>query len=138
MSELRIETGRLVKLNILLLFLVFVEPFLFNQLNSSSPLVENVSILYALDLGGLFVIQALLANRILSDKTRPDSIIQAYKLRRKHNDNQFCFLLYFRLAILLVFELTGKRGRYTFKNTLVDNSNVFAKHSTVMGAKIKQ
>jgi uncharacterized membrane protein len=82
MSELRIETGRLVELNILLLFLVSIEPFLFNQLNSSSPLVENVSILYALDLGGLFIIQAFLANLILSDKTRPESLLQTYKLRR--------------------------------------------------------
>ena len=82
MSELRIETGRLVELNILLLFLVSIEPFLFNQLNNSSPLLENVSILYALDLCGLFVIQALLANHILSDKTKPESLLQTYKLRR--------------------------------------------------------
>ena len=63
MSVLRIETASLVKLNILLLFLVSIEPFLFNQLiNPNSSLAENVSILYALDLGGLFVIQAILAN----------------------------------------------------------------------------
>ncbi len=82
MAELRIETSRLVELNILLLFLVSIEPFLFNQLNYSSPLVENVSILYAFDLGGLFVIQAFLANHILSDKTKLESVLQTYKLRR--------------------------------------------------------
>ena len=82
MSELRIETSRLVELNILLLFLVSIEPFLFNQLNSGSPMVENVSILYALDLGGLFVIQALLANSILSEKNKAEPVLQTYRLRR--------------------------------------------------------
>jgi uncharacterized membrane protein len=82
MSELRIETNRLVELNILLLFLVSIEPFLFNQLNNSTQFAENVSILYALDLGGLFVILALLANSIFSDKNRPEPILQTYKLRR--------------------------------------------------------
>ena len=33
MSLLHVETSRLVELNILLLFLVSIEPFLFNQLN---------------------------------------------------------------------------------------------------------
>ena len=70
MSQLRVETPWLVDLNILLLFLVSVEPFLFNQLNSAFE--EGVSVVYALDLGGLFVIQALLAHSVLTDKTQPD------------------------------------------------------------------
>jgi uncharacterized membrane protein len=83
MSLLHIETTRLVNLNILLLFLVSIEPFLFNQLiNPNSSLAENVSILYALDLGGLFVIQAFLANTILTDKTRLDPVLERYKIRR--------------------------------------------------------
>jgi uncharacterized membrane protein len=78
MSNVRIETQREVELNILLLFLVSIEPFLFNELNSHSLPTQYVSILYALDLGGLFVIQALLANSILADKKRPEELLRHY------------------------------------------------------------
>jgi uncharacterized membrane protein len=83
MSLLRIETGNLVIANVLLLFLVSIEPFLFNQLFQGNALyVENVSVLYALDLGGLFLIQAFFANAILSDKNKQSEIRYGYKLRR--------------------------------------------------------
>lgn len=43
MAFIRVETDRLVSFNILLLFLVSIEPFLFNQLiNSSARLMEPV------------------------------------------------------------------------------------------------
>ena len=82
MAQLRIETPMMINLNILLLFLVSVEPFLFNQLNSAFE--QNVSVLYALDLGGLFIIQALLANSILTDKStvRSKEILSSYTIRR--------------------------------------------------------
>ncbi len=82
MSQLRIETPMMVNLNILLLFFVSVEPFLFNELHSTFE--ENVSIVYAFDLGGLFIIQALLANSVLTDKNtiRSDRILQSYTIRR--------------------------------------------------------
>ena len=83
MSLLHVETIRVVNLNILLLFLVSIEPFLFNQLiNPNSLMTENVSILYAFDLGGLFVIQSILANSILTNRTRSDPLLQNYKIRR--------------------------------------------------------
>jgi uncharacterized membrane protein len=83
MSLLRVETDRLVSFNILLLFLVSIEPFLFNQLiNSSMSLVENASIVYAFDLGGLFAIQAFFANSVLSDKNKPEQVIRDFRLRR--------------------------------------------------------
>ena len=81
MSQLHVETTVMVDLNILLLFLVSIEPYLFNQLINSS-LGEYVSILYALDLGGLFVIQAFLANAVLADKNRPEVVLQRYRLLR--------------------------------------------------------
>ncbi len=83
MSLLKIEKGRLAALNVLLLFLVSIEPYLFNELFGANPaLVENVSILYALDLGGLFVIQALLANAIVYDKNVSEHHLRDAKLRR--------------------------------------------------------
>ena len=85
MSNVRIETRGDVELNIFLLFLVSIEPFLFNELIVSNLPAEYVSILYALDLGGLFAIQALLANSILADKNRPEKLLREYAARRNAN-----------------------------------------------------
>ena len=82
MSNVRIETRSDVELNVLLLFLVSIEPFLFNELVVSSLPAEYVSIIYALDLGGLFAIQAVLANSILADKSRPEKLLREYVGRR--------------------------------------------------------
>jgi len=81
MSQLHIETTTLVETNIVLLFLVSIEPYLFNQLISST-FGEYVSILYAFDLGGLFVIQAILSNTILKDRNRPEPILRSFRFQR--------------------------------------------------------
>jgi uncharacterized membrane protein len=101
MAFLHVETDRLVSFNILLLFLVSIEPFLFNQLiNSSMSLVENASIVYAFDLGGLFAIQAFLANSILSDKNKPQQVIRAFRLRR---NTQLIGMALFFISALPIF-----------------------------------
>jgi uncharacterized membrane protein len=101
MAFLRVETDRLVSFNILLLFLVSIEPFLFNKLiNSSMSLVENVSIVYAFDLGGLFAIQAFLANSILSDKNKPEQVIRDFRLRR---NTQLIGMALFFISALPIF-----------------------------------
>jgi hypothetical protein len=66
-----------VQLNVILLFLVSIEPFLFNELNSKVLPTEYVSVLYALDLAGLFIIQAFIANIIVSNKKRPADVLVA-------------------------------------------------------------
>jgi uncharacterized membrane protein len=101
MAFLRVETDRLVSFNILLLFLVSIEPFLFNKLiNSSMSLVENVSIVYAFDLGGLFAIQAFFANSILSDKNKPEQVIRDFRLRR---NTQLIGMALFFISALPIF-----------------------------------
>ena len=80
MADLHVETRRAVFTNIGLLFLVSIEPYLFNQLLTSKIPTEYVSIIYALDLGGLFAIQAFLTSSILSDKNQPANILYHYKL----------------------------------------------------------
>jgi hypothetical protein len=80
---LRIESGRLLALNVLLLFLVAIEPFLFNQLFvNEAALVESVSVMYAINLGGLYLILAFFAHAIYSNKTNPQNLIQSFKLKR--------------------------------------------------------
>jgi uncharacterized membrane protein len=101
MAFLRVETDRLVSFNILLLFLVSIEPFLFNQLiTSSMSLVENVSIIYAFDLGGLFAIEALFTHSILSDKNKPGQVIRDFRLRR---NTQLAGMALFFISALPVF-----------------------------------
>ena len=93
MSNVRVETRGDVELNVFLLFLVSIEPFLFNELVVSSLPAEYVSILYALDIGGLFSLQALLANSILSDKNRPEKLLLEYTGRR--NAAITCAIIFF-------------------------------------------
>ncbi len=81
-SDLRVETRNGVFTNVGLLFLVSIEPFLFNQLLSSKIPSEYVSILFALDLGGLFAIQAFMTSSILTDKRRPIHLLNHYRLLR--------------------------------------------------------
>lgn len=81
MAMLHVETGSLLAVNILLLFLVSVEPFLFNNL-LFAPFADKVSLLYALDLGSLFLIQAYLANMNLAFKSRPANTLYKFKLQR--------------------------------------------------------
>jgi uncharacterized membrane protein len=83
MSVLHVATTQLLSLNILLLFLVSIEPYLFNQLlHSTIQLVEYTSVIYAFDLGGLFAIQAFLANIISTDKSKTEQIRRSFRLRR--------------------------------------------------------
>jgi uncharacterized membrane protein len=85
-SLLPAETNNLINLNILLLFLVSIEPYLFNQLIGSPSLemVQNVSIIYAFDLGGLFIIQAIFANSLVNQKKQviSEELIGEYTFRR--------------------------------------------------------
>ena len=86
MTLLPVETNHIINLNILLLFLVSIEPYLFNQLLFSQSLAwaENVSIVYAFDLGALFMIQTFFANSIVSEKKQSMSqeLVGEYKFRR--------------------------------------------------------
>jgi uncharacterized membrane protein len=62
MSVLPLESQRVIVLNIILLFLVSVEPFLFNILRNPPSVInagaydDATSMLYALDLGAMMVI----------------------------------------------------------------------------------
>ena len=85
-SLLPAETNYLINLNMVLLFLVSIEPYLFNQLIGSSSLemAQNVSIIYAFDLGGLFIIQAVFANSLVNQKKQAisEELKGEYKFRR--------------------------------------------------------
>ncbi|MGA2385428.1 MAG: TMEM175 family protein [Candidatus Bathyarchaeia archaeon] len=99
MSNVRIEKRIQVQLNLVLLFLVSIEPFLFNELFSKIPTMD-VSTLYAVDLGGLFVILSLLANSILSDKKRPEELLHHYAAMR---NSQIVGAAFFFISVIPFF-----------------------------------
>jgi len=85
MSVLPVETSGLTDLNILLLFLVSIEPYLFNELFAVyGEMWYNVSILYSLDLAAMFLVLAFF-NHSLADEEKklvPESFLRKYKLGR--------------------------------------------------------
>lgn len=73
MAVLPVEVPFALLTNIVLLFLVALEPYLFYVLQSakSFDLLDSASVAYALDLGGMFFMQAALAYLVVKEeKTR--------------------------------------------------------------------
>jgi uncharacterized membrane protein len=68
-SILPAETETLLSVNILLLFLVSIEPFLFNQLFAQNGAMFNeVSVVYSIDLAVMFIILAFFNHSLLDEK----------------------------------------------------------------------
>jgi uncharacterized membrane protein len=116
MSLLPVETAKLINLNILLLFLVSIEPYLFNQLLASSlVMAQNVSILYAFDLGGLIAIQAFFTNSLISEKKKsiPEQLLREYKFRRTY-----------QLIIAVIFFVSTIPVFWTWRIELSNTANI--------------
>ncbi len=90
MSVLPVETTGTRVLNTVLLFLVALEPYLFNSLGAffvtsqSSPFDDVASTLYALDIGAIYGILALFTNILATEERKlvaPD-LLRKYRLSR--------------------------------------------------------
>jgi len=117
MDLLPVETAGLVNLNIVLLFLVSIEPFLFNQIlgSSTSAFAENVSVLYAIDLAGLFLILAFFTHSLVDEdkKLVPQSLLATY--RRIRNFELLASAI-FLVSIIPVFWSSGiSVGNYSVR-----------------------
>ena len=92
----------------MLLFLVSIEPFLFNQILGSSTLAfaENVSILYAIDLAGLFLILAFFTHSLVDEdkKLVPQSLLLNY---RRVRNFELLGAAIFLISIIPVFWSLG-------------------------------
>jgi uncharacterized membrane protein len=114
MDLLPVETTGLVNLNIVLLFLVSIEPFLFNQIleSSSSAFSENVSILYAIDLAGLFLIMAFFTHSLADEdkKLVPQSLLLKY--RRSRNFELLASAIFLVSIIPVFWSLEISVGNY--------------------------
>jgi uncharacterized membrane protein len=85
MAKLRVETSTAVALNIVLLFLAVLEPFLLNITLSNPRISDFASICYAIDMAGLLGICALLAHVLTIDNVNALSEQVSKTLRWERN-----------------------------------------------------
>jgi uncharacterized membrane protein len=89
MSVLPVETGRMIGANMLLLFLVSVEPYLYNLITISSvPLPGQLNsgittALYAVDMGSIFLILAYFTHELTMEERKliPRELLRNYRLQ---------------------------------------------------------
>ena len=90
MSVLPVETGRMIAANMLLLFLVSVEPYLYNLIpgsfSSASGQLDpgTTSALYAVDMGSIFLVLAYFTHELAKEERRliPKDLLRNYRLLR--------------------------------------------------------
>jgi len=86
-SVLPEETPGLVRLNMALLFLVVIEPYLFNLLyiqGLASPIGQQVSLFYATDIAGMNLILAYFTHILANEEKNliPKEMVMRFKLTR--------------------------------------------------------
>ena len=107
LSVLPVETGMLVNLNILLLFTVSIEPYLFNQLFIiSGDFWSSISVLYGLDLAVMFLILAFFSHSLGNEEKNlaPKEDFKRFRLDRNYD---LLTAAIFVVSILPVFEFTA-------------------------------
>ena len=90
MSVLPVETGKMIGANMLLLFLVSIEPYLYNLIGVSfvsapSQLDSGITTaLYAADMGSMFLIIAYFTHEISIEERKliPQKLLKSYRLQR--------------------------------------------------------
>jgi uncharacterized membrane protein len=121
MSALPLEDNTTVNLNLVLLFLVSIEPYLFYlnitfDLLSHEAFLNIASILYALDMTGLMLILALFTHQLAIEEKRllPKESLTRFKRVR---DILFVSAALFAITVLPVFwtfKLLGQPIRFCF------------------------
>ena len=120
MSVLPIETSGTMYLNVVLLFLVSIEPYLLSLLLSGSFQVSGVAVLifvseaYALDLAGLTSIMGLLAHQLTIEErklVKPELVGQYRRIRNVQCLAAFLFAVT-ALPPFWSWEILGTRARF--------------------------
>lgn len=117
-SILPSETSMLTDLNIILLFLVSVEPYLFNELFvSSGDMLNTVSNAYSLDLAAMFLILAFFNHSLANEEKKlvPKSQLRKYRLARNISlANAVIFIISTApiFGSMIVYTTTNEGTRY--------------------------
>jgi uncharacterized membrane protein len=85
MSKLRTETRTTLGLNVILLFLAVLQPYLLNIVISRPNIFDFTSVLYAIDMAGLLGVCALFAHVLVTDgrNALSEQESKSYKSARK-------------------------------------------------------
>jgi uncharacterized membrane protein len=120
MSVLPVETGRMMGANMLLLFLVSVEPYLYNLISLSFvPLPGQLdsgitTALYAVDMGLMFLIIAYFTHELTIEEKRliPRELLRNYRLQRSATIVSAALFLFSTLPIFWSFVVFGLQARF--------------------------
>jgi len=121
MSALPVEDSTVVTLNLLLLFLVSIEPYLFYlnitfDLASHEIFLNLSSILYALDMTGLMILLSLFTHELAREERRllPKNYIASYKRVRNVTFLSAALFAITILPLFWVIRLYGQPIRFYF------------------------
>ena len=107
MSTLPFETGGLVNLNIILLFLVSIEPYLYYQVMVfTNENWNGVSTAFALDLGLMYLILAFFSHTLANEEKKlvPSNLLKKFRVKR---NMQLLVSAAFFLSIAPIFYSTN-------------------------------
>jgi uncharacterized membrane protein len=106
-SVLPIETGGMVQMNVVLLFCVSVEPFLFNELFvTQGELNNSVSSTFAADMAVLFFVLAFISHTLAKEEKQLVPKASLARYRRERTRTMLVGLL-FTISILPYFGVTN-------------------------------
>jgi uncharacterized membrane protein len=122
MSVLPLESQRVVTLNIILLFLVSVEPFLFNIVRKPPTVlnygayIDATSTLYALDLGAMMIILGIFTFSVADQdrKLIPAELVGQFRAETATWLTTGSLYLVTVLPFFFTIEVDGTRLRYLF------------------------
>ena len=119
-SMLPAETSALVDLNVILLFFVSIEPYLFNELFATSGSLSGyVSSTYAFDLTAMFAILAFLLHQLTKEEKHhlPKPLLKRIRIRRNMTIIGGLLLavsIYPDFGNIEVYSVMGGNGIYYF------------------------
>jgi uncharacterized membrane protein len=120
MSVLPVETGRMMGANMFLLFLVSVEPYLYNLITVSFvPLPGQLdsgitTALYAVDMGSIFLIIAYFTHELTIEERKliPKELLRNYRLQRNATVASAALFLVSTLPIFWSVVVFGLQSRF--------------------------
>ncbi len=120
MSVLPVETGKIVGANVLLLFLVSIEPYLYNLIGISVASLPGrldsgiTTALYAADMGSIFLIIAYFTHQLTVEEKKlvPSKLLASYRLQRNATAATATIFLVSALPIFWTLALFGFQLRF--------------------------
>jgi uncharacterized membrane protein len=120
MSVLPVETGKIIGANMLLLFLVSVEPYLYNLITISSVSAPGqlnsgtTTALYAVDMGSIFIIIAYFTNELTIEERKliPTKLLRSYGLQKNATAATAVLFLVSALPIFWSLSVLGLQVRF--------------------------